>query len=745
MAAAGLSEEAESSQLHLRSENPPGSIQPQPYADRHITEEQRPLTSSEESNPGGRFSYQLDHLSQAPPATGIIIRKACTYNRQTKDEEKENTIKRDNTVWVWRLELLLLFVSAGLFVSICLILDGYDNEQLPDWNTMGLTLNTLISILATFFRASIAVVTFEIIAQRKWNWISGNGYRPLRDVELFDSASRGLFGCFRLLPIVVVREPVALGAISVAVLLLGVGSFTQQSIQTYQCLRATQSQSDMATIAVANELNLESFGSSFLSPTLYPKLAVAMKDGTVSPNDFSSFYNCPSGNCTFPAYSTLHDSTYSTSHASLGICSKCVDLYDLVEQQTTHGKFAAINYSLPVDVNGQRMKITLANAGWASTDTYFNVATGMNLSWTGQVTNTSDFLRRARWSLANITFLGISEDRCNTWPDGNITCPNTCSEQSRQNGTCKRDSMTMSSRPTDYAAVSCIMYPCTRYYRAKFNNSKPEEKVVWEVPLRPQLSDYDYELGLSDNKLWSAKDAHGDWKGMMQPCLVNGTVFTSLNASSSAEKIPNPTKVVFHAEDWATESISSPPKGFNMTVPADCVVTLPRDIDIKFSDEFQFTYNFNCTVDWSGLTQVTCKTTQSDVPERISWPALFINITMPVEHVISTMESVAIRITNEFRKIGRGPFSNAQTFVKGTAWENSICVQVAWKWLIFPGSLLVISTVLLLATIARDTRRRNIWKSSILPLLLKNYSGVERMGLKDLDKTAGGLEVKLHS
>ncbi|KAI1071352.1 hypothetical protein LB507_011561 [Fusarium sp. FIESC RH6] len=470
-------------------------------------------------------------------------------------------------------------------------------------------------------------------------------------------------------------------------------------------------------------------------------MQIALGDAMVSANDASPLFNCSSGNCTFRTYSDYEDNQGFMSHASLGMCSKCSDLYELVEKQSDPDVRYETNYSLPVVVShGNNMRIILNR--FLPEVTYLNVAAGMNFTWLNQAA-TSEFHNRARWSIANITLLGISTDRCEKSPDGNITCPHGCISESYANRTCHDYSEAYDRQPTDYAAAACIMYPCIRYYRAEFKNSKPEEKVVWEVPLRKQINDFNDSA--TNNPLWSAEDAFDeDWKGLMQPCLANGTLFTSLNVSSSAHKIPNPTQLVFHAKDWALDSVRGASRGINMTVPADCVATLSSRASSVLGSELQDMFTFNCTKRYG--YDLLCNTNVPGSPLSIMpITPLLTNGTLSIKHINDTMESIATRITNEIRKVGRGPFSAAQPLINGTAWGSRACVRIAWKWLVFPGTLLLTAAILLLVTMASDNKRRNVWKSSILPLLLKDQPGVEKMGLKDLNKTASGLEVKIEN
>lgn len=64
----------------------------------------------------------------------------------------------------------------------------------------------------------------------------------------------------------------------------------------------------------------------------------------------------------------------------------------------------------------------------------------------------------------------------------------------------------------------------------------------------------------------------------------------------------------------------------------------------------------------------------------------------------------------------------------GTAWSNIVQVRVNWLWLVFPGTLVVLSTIFLVATMVASWHSNlSPWKSFILPVL---YSRLED-GLQD--------------
>ncbi|KAM5350815.1 hypothetical protein ACJ41O_007320 [Fusarium nematophilum] len=140
-----------------------------------MTDDQRTLGNDHHDR---NYHDDQDHdsLHSLPKQTGILIQEVI-----------------DRFYAAWSLELLLLFLACGLFTAICLILDKYNGQELPNWDDMGITLNTLVATLATIFRAMIAFIIFEILAQLKWNWVSDR-FRPMQDIQRFDDASRGVYG-----------------------------------------------------------------------------------------------------------------------------------------------------------------------------------------------------------------------------------------------------------------------------------------------------------------------------------------------------------------------------------------------------------------------------------------------------------------------------------------------------------------------------------------------------------------------
>ncbi|SCO76807.1 uncharacterized protein FRV6_01019 [Fusarium oxysporum] len=144
------------------------------HGKQEIRDTLRPLVARGSDSRGDYMSApvddnQPDELHAMAKETGIIIRKAevvpPALTVGSKSHKRKMKDYRGHVWYAWRWELLQFLLTTGLYTAICLILDRYSDKALPDWDNLGITLNTLISVIATFFRATIAVIAFEILAQ----------------------------------------------------------------------------------------------------------------------------------------------------------------------------------------------------------------------------------------------------------------------------------------------------------------------------------------------------------------------------------------------------------------------------------------------------------------------------------------------------------------------------------------------------------------------------------------------------
>lgn len=94
--------------------------------------------------------------------------------------------------WMFIWEVLAIILSSGILAAIIVILDHYHHHPQPAWKTV--SLNSVISWLSTVSKGCVLFAISEGIGQLKWVWFTQKS-RPLVDLDTFDGASRGVFGC----------------------------------------------------------------------------------------------------------------------------------------------------------------------------------------------------------------------------------------------------------------------------------------------------------------------------------------------------------------------------------------------------------------------------------------------------------------------------------------------------------------------------------------------------------------------
>lgn len=131
------------------------------------------------------------------------------------------------TNW-WGVELMFWLFAALSIIAILITLAVHNGRPLPDW-PLGITINAVISILATMGQMSMMNPVTECISQLKWLWFTRR--RPLQEFQAFDSASRGTMGSLKLLWKLRGLHIVSVGA-ALTMVSLAFGPFTQQ-VLTY--------------------------------------------------------------------------------------------------------------------------------------------------------------------------------------------------------------------------------------------------------------------------------------------------------------------------------------------------------------------------------------------------------------------------------------------------------------------------------------------------------------------------------
>jgi hypothetical protein len=145
-----------------------------------------------------------------------------------KRKRKPSSLLKD---W-WTLELTAVALGDVAFAIIVILLAHYANRPLSTTG-FGITLNALLSILASISEYSSMFAVPEALCQ--WRWMRFNNEKsheghPLKDLAAFDEASKGSPGAVKLIPFMKMRNLlITLGA-SMMILHLGHGPFIQQIV-----------------------------------------------------------------------------------------------------------------------------------------------------------------------------------------------------------------------------------------------------------------------------------------------------------------------------------------------------------------------------------------------------------------------------------------------------------------------------------------------------------------------------------
>ena len=97
----------------------------------------------------------------------------------------------------WIGELLAILLSISAFFAVIVILLKYDGHPLPRL-LHNVPLNFVVSTLATISKSSLLLAVTSAFGQFKWLWMFSK-QRRLQDLQIFDEASRGPLGAFKLL------------------------------------------------------------------------------------------------------------------------------------------------------------------------------------------------------------------------------------------------------------------------------------------------------------------------------------------------------------------------------------------------------------------------------------------------------------------------------------------------------------------------------------------------------------------
>lgn len=535
------------------------------------------------------------------------------------------------------------------------ILQHYNGQRVPDWD-IPINLSTLVAFITIIFRTSLVFVLAEIIGQAKWKSFIGKRrqdplVRPLVEASRFNDASQGLFGALRLLP-TIIRYPDILVSVMVMIISLGTGSFVQQAIQTRSCQFSTDSID--ASLPISRNITYKAGGGK----RSFSNLAAAGASALAPENDEIGApvsAGCSTGNCTF-------QNSIGGLYNTLGVCSLCTDTSSLItstkwtetDLDLNATEFTA-NYTLPNGLSIRAMSINdtfgglqsaslsvssirppnTGNPEWADFSNWTD-----DLDWAGDLVS-PEMRALSQWAFANVTVF------TSNW-------------------------LPTSFGYTDYLAVTCTLYPCLRTYNASVKMGKLDEVLISTDPVAPNVnvaaSNYTTEAILQAPSWfnWETRLDIG-FQAVQSPCLVNGTVWTEDNTSSTIDR-----RHLLLLQADPGPSRTRHVRFENITAPTECIYSIDLSTCLDMLSMILTTFNGTCLVssfpDNAIDREIGC--------DNSYWLSMFYKDNgITTSDIVERFESFANRFSN---KIRMGLLGDPE-YVFGQTLQTTICVDIDYE------------------------------------------------------------------
>ncbi|KAK4163140.1 hypothetical protein QBC43DRAFT_301368 [Cladorrhinum sp. PSN259] len=574
-----------------------------------------------------------------------------------------------DTIYAWVWELASIGISLVIVLAIFITLVNSSGKEVPHW-PLSLNLSSLISIYSTVLRGLLFFTLAEIISQEKWSWL--NRSHQLGHLDTFDSASRGAWGSLMLLP-VAYRAFIPSAAAVTMVLLMAVGPFSQQSVQTATCSRESRWIGDTndrasAIVPIANSISTEHIteGDALLQIQAQP--FQVLLSGLTNPEYAAQAsrleFTCATGNCTFPVF---EDITYS----SLGICSACEELSHLIKESD-------IATSIP--------NATSSGSPWLEHTYSLNDLAGDSVQ-----------VQPVRGNLIHVS-TSISEPYYTF--STTVLVRSSVRSSERSLFTSHRQDLPHLDYEIDLTGARCKLFGCIKHYRGEIVNGQLIETVPKTSSLNPP------------------SDSSSTFIGIASPCsFFDSRTGEMVQMSSPAE-----------ATTEMSNHIYVPTLNGTIIVPPGCVFELDATWMYMLGDAIKQLLSGTCGAKES-RDNGSSKPTYTMFCQESWWlQSLWENDNSSFATISKRFDGIATSLTNQMREIGLEP--RAINRGKGKAWGKArsltVCTRFDWQWMLLPAGVTVLTFVLLMVSILRThgdikTRVTPPWKSSTLPFLFYGF------------------------
>ncbi|ETN38281.1 uncharacterized protein HMPREF1541_06312 [Cyphellophora europaea CBS 101466] len=602
------------------------------------------------------------------------------FGRQTK-ENAHRFFRIAEDGWLW--ENVALVVSIAAILALCATLAIHDGKPTPSL-AYGLTLNAVAAFLSVISRVALLTVANAVLHQSKWHSIvQRHGFKKLAELEHFENAASGPWGCLILLFKGRGSWPAWIAAVVTLVSLL-FDPFLQQSVQ-----------SEMRTVALAeasSSLRYFKPDGYTLLPASNLQIEMALADGIYGGDSGSWRPPCPSGNCTWPEYQQL------------GFTAKCASKLTDVRIEPNRNNTGFAGMAERIQATWTNITETEITGQWLQpqerpvysyhvefSDNSTDTVVGLDLSWMEQATADSGkaFLK-TNWTSQVIWPLNLPEVPNSTsryfgrsfdpslamWQQGTfagVENPLLALGYVHLGWDLERTADGPDAPLTILDAQECALTLSTSMMNTSivagdFQNVVAEERIGRITVKQPQGNDW----------CWYSSD---------------GTDDVPRASMCSMDRVFSLSTAIGLLVDNIIGSIGGQ-MTFSCPLNADGSISLPEcnvpEVTSSFSDPETYLNNQSS---WTTLTTASMGSRARDQ----GFPDL--------------LDGIATSLTNTF-------YSEGNSTLDGTSYVVSSHVKIEWPWLTLP-FVLISATLVAHIGVLIETRMLGlpIWKSSILPYL----------------------------
>ncbi|KAE9579347.1 hypothetical protein CGMCC3_g4602 [Colletotrichum fructicola] len=408
-----------------------------------------------------------------------------------------------------------------------------------------------------------------------------------------------------------------------------------------------------------------------------------LNGGIDSSSVTANLVKCPAESCTF-------EDEDGITHTSVGICSSCTEarasLKDVVQSNNTD--------NLDGDSSDGR------GPAWPS---------GLNTSYAFKLTTAFKPASESR-GVAKLSRQDVPVD---SLLNKNMTVSIRALTLNSSMKGVQRYRTGETEQSLGILGIDCKLFPCIKRYNGQVVNGTFNESVISQVPM-PLVSD-----STSSNETNSPGKGR-EFMQLIEPCFIYGKIYnlsTIENANDSFSPAYNA-----NPESWTPWTGN----GTTIQVPVRCLGTIGYSTYESIQSFVDQKITGSCSVSRIGsppsLAAVDCG-------DKWWLDSMFSGGEASFDSVADAIDGMATSITNVIRINGLDWDGRTGAHITGLSSKPAVCVQVYWAWLLYPGVILILTTMLFIRTGLQSNlvgRRRPVWKSNILPLVFYNVKEEKR-------------------